>query len=97
MFGEYDALLIADMPDAESWSAVALAVTAGGAAKSDHRANDRNAGRCGAEESQRCREDLQTGQIARFVNRSEGIRKVNTYQATVLPRAAKASASEELI
>lgn len=30
-FGEYDAVLIADMPDAESWSAVALAVTAGGA------------------------------------------------------------------
>ena len=30
-FGEHDAVLIADMPDAESWSAVALAVTAGGA------------------------------------------------------------------
>ena len=29
-FGEHDAVLIADMPDAESWSAVALAVTAGG-------------------------------------------------------------------
>ena len=28
---EYDAVLIAEMPDAESWSAVALAVTAGGA------------------------------------------------------------------
>ena len=33
-FGEYDAVLIADMPDAESWSAVALAVAAGGAVKS---------------------------------------------------------------
>jgi uncharacterized protein with GYD domain len=33
-FGEYDAVLIADMPDAESWSAVALAVAAGGAIKS---------------------------------------------------------------
>src|SRR5271155_4478936 len=33
-FGEYDAVLIADMPDAESWSAVALAVTAGGAIRS---------------------------------------------------------------
>lgn len=33
-FGEYDAVLIADMPDAESWAAVALAVTAGGAIKS---------------------------------------------------------------
>jgi uncharacterized protein with GYD domain len=33
-FGEYDAVLIADMPDAESWSAVALAVAAGGAMKS---------------------------------------------------------------
>jgi|SRR5271165_456780 len=33
-FGEYDAVFIADMPDAESWSAVALAATAGGAIKS---------------------------------------------------------------
>jgi uncharacterized protein with GYD domain len=33
-FGEYDGVLIADMPDAESWSAVALAVAAGGAIKS---------------------------------------------------------------
>ena len=33
-FGEYDAVLIADMPDAESMSAFALAVTAGGAIKS---------------------------------------------------------------
>jgi len=32
-FGEYDAILIADMPDAESMSAVALAVAAGGAVK----------------------------------------------------------------
>jgi uncharacterized protein with GYD domain len=32
-FGEYDAILIADMPDAESMSAVALAVAAGGKVK----------------------------------------------------------------
>ena len=32
-FGEYDAILIADMPDAESMSALALSVVAGGAAK----------------------------------------------------------------
>ena len=32
-FGEHDAILVADMPDAESMSAVALAVAAGGAAK----------------------------------------------------------------
>jgi uncharacterized protein with GYD domain len=33
-FGEYDLVLIADMPDAESMAAVALAVAAGGAIKS---------------------------------------------------------------
>ncbi len=32
-FGEYDGILIADMPDAESMSALALAVAAGGAVK----------------------------------------------------------------
>jgi uncharacterized protein with GYD domain len=32
-FGEYDAVLIADMPDAESMSALALAVAAGGKVK----------------------------------------------------------------
>jgi uncharacterized protein with GYD domain len=32
-FGEYDAILIMDMPDAESMAAVALAVGAGGALK----------------------------------------------------------------
>ncbi|HEX3498209.1 MAG TPA: GYD domain-containing protein [Stellaceae bacterium] len=32
-FGEYDAILIADMPDAESMSALALSVAAGGAVK----------------------------------------------------------------
>jgi uncharacterized protein with GYD domain len=32
-FGEYDALLIADMPDAESQAAVVLAVAAGGSMK----------------------------------------------------------------
>jgi len=33
-FGDYDAVIIADMPDNESMSAVSLAVTAGGAIKS---------------------------------------------------------------
>jgi uncharacterized protein with GYD domain len=33
-FGEYDAVLIADMPDMESMAAIALAVAAGGAVKS---------------------------------------------------------------
>jgi uncharacterized protein with GYD domain len=33
-FGEYDALLIADVPDMESMTAIALAVAAGGAIKS---------------------------------------------------------------
>jgi uncharacterized protein with GYD domain len=33
-FGEYDALLIADMPDMESMAAIALAVAGGGAIKS---------------------------------------------------------------
>jgi uncharacterized protein with GYD domain len=33
-FGEYDAVIIADMPDNESMSAVSLAITAGGAIKS---------------------------------------------------------------
>ncbi|MFZ2107996.1 MAG: GYD domain-containing protein [Roseiarcus sp.] len=33
-FGEYDAVIIADMPDNESMSAVSLAVAAGGAIKS---------------------------------------------------------------
>ena len=33
-FGEYDAVVIADMPDAESQAAAVLAVTAGGAIKS---------------------------------------------------------------
>ena len=33
-FGEYDARLTADMPDAESWVAVAVVVTACGAIKS---------------------------------------------------------------
>jgi uncharacterized protein with GYD domain len=33
-FGEYDAVLIADMPDMESMAAVALAVAAGGSLKS---------------------------------------------------------------
>ena len=33
-FGEYDAVLIADMPDMESMAAVALAIAGGGAAKS---------------------------------------------------------------
>ena len=32
-FGEYDIVLIADMPNAESMAAVSLAVAAGGAAK----------------------------------------------------------------
>src|SRR5260370_41395958 len=32
-FGEHDAILIADMPDAESMSALALAAAAGGAIK----------------------------------------------------------------
>ncbi|MFZ0692581.1 MAG: GYD domain-containing protein [Alphaproteobacteria bacterium] len=32
-FGEYDGILIADMPDAESMSALALSVAAGGAAR----------------------------------------------------------------
>src|SRR5215469_13322316 len=32
-FGEYDAILIADMPDNESMSAIALAAAAGGAIK----------------------------------------------------------------
>jgi uncharacterized protein with GYD domain len=32
-FGEYDAVLIADMPDMESMTALALAVAAGGAIK----------------------------------------------------------------
>ena len=32
-FGEYDAVLIADMPDAESWAASGMAVAAGGAIK----------------------------------------------------------------
>jgi uncharacterized protein with GYD domain len=32
--GEYDAVLIADVPDIESMAAIALAVTAGGAIKS---------------------------------------------------------------
>src|ERR1700756_4311691 len=33
-FGEYDAVLIADVPDAESMAAIALAVAAGGSIKS---------------------------------------------------------------
>jgi uncharacterized protein with GYD domain len=33
-FGEYDLMIIADMPNAESMAAVALAVAAGGAVKS---------------------------------------------------------------
>jgi uncharacterized protein with GYD domain len=33
-FGEYDLVIIADMPNAESMAAVALAVAAGGAARS---------------------------------------------------------------
>jgi uncharacterized protein with GYD domain len=33
-FGEYDAVLIADMPDMESMASIALAVGAGGALKS---------------------------------------------------------------
>lgn len=33
-FGEYDLVIIADMPDNESMSAVALAIAAGGAVKS---------------------------------------------------------------
>jgi|SRR6516225_896518 uncharacterized protein with GYD domain len=33
-FGEYDAMLIADMPDMESMAAIALAVAGGGAIKS---------------------------------------------------------------
>ncbi len=33
-FGEYDLMIIADMPDAESMAAVALAIGAGGAVKS---------------------------------------------------------------
>ena len=32
-FGEYDAVLIADMPDMESMTSLALAITAGGAVK----------------------------------------------------------------
>jgi uncharacterized protein with GYD domain len=32
-FGEYDAILIADMPDAESMSALALSVASGGAVR----------------------------------------------------------------
>ena len=32
-FGEYDALLIADMPNMESMAAIALAIAAGGALK----------------------------------------------------------------
>jgi uncharacterized protein with GYD domain len=35
-FGEYDAVLIADLPDNESMSAIALALAAGGAVKSCH-------------------------------------------------------------
>jgi uncharacterized protein with GYD domain len=33
-FGEYDAVIICDMPDAESMAAIAIAVAAGGAIKS---------------------------------------------------------------
>ena len=33
-FGEYDIMIVADMPDNESMSAVSLAITAGGACKS---------------------------------------------------------------
>ncbi|MBV8634705.1 MAG: GYD domain-containing protein [Burkholderiaceae bacterium] len=33
-FGEYDVVLVADVPDAESMAAIALAIAAGGALKS---------------------------------------------------------------
>jgi uncharacterized protein with GYD domain len=32
-FGDYDIIIVADMPDAESMAAVSLAITAGGACK----------------------------------------------------------------
>lgn len=35
-FGDYDAMLIADVPDNQSMAAIALAVAAGGAVKASH-------------------------------------------------------------
>jgi hypothetical protein len=59
-FGEYDIVLMADVADNESMTAISLAVAAGGAIKASKTTplNDGSAGRECHEESNRCSEGL---------------------------------------
>jgi hypothetical protein len=67
-FGDYDAVFIADMPDAES-----MVGRRRHQSEQDDRADDRGAGRRGAEESRRGRQDLPTREVSETPSR--GLRK----------------------